>query len=61
MEIFRRDLQLSRRMKWHPSKARAVRSERLQTRSEIEVSSLGRDGGRVWGLYRRLGRWRHAT
>ena len=48
-------------MKRHPSKARAVRSERLQTRSEIEVSSLGRDVARVWSLYRRGGRWIDAT
>ena len=61
MERFRRDLQLLRRMKRHPSKARAVRSERLKTRSKIEVSTLARIGGRGWGLYRRLGRWRGAT
>ena len=61
MERFRRDLQLLRRMKRHPSKARAVRSERLETRSKIEVSSLGRDVARVWSLYRRGGRFRGAS
>ena len=61
MERFRRDLQLSQRMKRHPSKARTVRKERLKSRSEIEVSSLGRVLARVCGIYSQIGRWRGAT
>ena len=61
MEIFRRDLQLSKRMKQHPSNSRTVRSRRLKTRSEIEIWTLGRVRARVWSLYRRGGRWIGAT
>ena len=60
-EIYRRDLQLSRRIKRHPSKTRTVRRERLKSRSEIEVSSLGRVLARVCGIYSQIGRWIGAT
>ena len=56
IKIFQRDLQLSRRMKRHPSNSRTLRSERLQKRLQTRVSGLVRVLPRVWGLYRRIGR-----
>ena len=48
MERYRRDLKLSRRVKWHPSKARTVRRRRLKTICEFDVWILGRVEGRGW-------------
>lgn len=61
MERYRRDLQLSRSMKRHTSKARIVMSGRLKARAEIEISTLDQVWGRVWGLYRHGGRWVGST
>ena len=58
---YRRDLQLSRRVKRHTSNSLTVRMRRLKTKSEIEILTLARVGGRGCGIYRHLARLRGAS